>query len=167
MNPFNANFSELYDRHLCRHSQFGINLIHILAVLGIYLCLYGVGYHIVGVDWPLIAVAGLHAAILAFNVPLKVLGSTVLFLAAVIVLVVSLPLAPIWVYVLPIYPIYKIQVWSHRVYNVERDTTEYDKKYKKGFVLFVLLSLYEVPILLNYLAFDANNWSDGRETQCP
>ena len=167
MNPLKANFSELYERHLCRHAQFGINIIHILAVLGIYVCLYGIGYGIVGVGWPLFAVAGVHSAILAFNVPLKVLSSTVLFLAAVIVLVVSLPLAPLWVYVLPIYPFYKIQVWSHKVYHEERDMTEYNKKYRKGFLLFVLLSLYEVPILLNYLAFDANNWSDGRETQCP
>jgi hypothetical protein len=35
--------------------------------------------------------------------------------------------------------------------------TEFNRKYKKGFVLFVLLSVYELPILLNYLCFDGDN----------
>jgi hypothetical protein len=186
MNLLKVNFSELYDRHLCRHSQFGINVIHILAVLGIYLCLYGIVYRLVGIEWLLICLAGVHLAILALNVPLKVLGSTVAFLAAVIALVVSLPILPAWAYALAIYPFYKIQAWSHKVYNVERDMTEFNKKYRKGFVLFVLLSVYEVPILLNYLVFDKNNWPvwlsparrqtqpvqpsgtpDGQAPQCP
>ncbi len=29
--------------------------------------------------------------------------------------------------------------------------TEFNKKYTKGFVLFVVLLLFEVPLLLNYL----------------
>jgi hypothetical protein len=186
MNLLKVNFSELYDRHLCRHSQFGINVIHILAVLGIYLCLYSIVYRLVGIEWLLIGIAGVHLAILALNVPLKVLGSTFAFLATVIALIVSLPTLPAWTYALAIYPFYKIQAWSHKVYNVERDMTEFNKKYRKGFVLFVLLSVYEVPILLNYLVFDKNNWPvwlsparrptqpvqasgtpDGRAPQCP
>ena len=158
MNLFKVNFSELYDRHLCRHSQFGLNVFHILAVLGIYLCLYSVVYRLVGIEWPLLGIAGVHLAILALNLPLRVLGSTVAFLAIVIVLVVSLPTLPAWAYALAIYPFYKIQAWSHMVYNVERDMTDFNKKYRKGFVLFVLLSVYEVPILLKYLVFDKNNW---------
>jgi hypothetical protein len=158
MNLLKVNFSELYDRHLCRHSQFGINVIHILAVLGIYFCLYAIVYRLTGLTWPLLAAAGVHLAILVLNLPLRVLAGTVAFLAIVVALVVSLPTLPAWAYALAIYPFYKIQAWSHKVYNVERDMTEFNKKYRKGFALFVLLSVYEVPILLNYLVFDKNNW---------
>ena len=42
MNPFRVNFQELYARHLCRHSQYGINVIHVAAVFGIYLALAGI-----------------------------------------------------------------------------------------------------------------------------
>jgi hypothetical protein len=162
MSLLKTNFSELYDRHLCRHSQFGINVIHIMAVLGIYLCLYAIAYRLTGLAWPLLTAVGVHLAILALNLPLRVLCGTLVFLAIIIVLVVSLPTLPAWVYALAIYPFYKIQAWSHKVYNVERDMTEFNKKYQKGFALFVLLSVYEVPILLNYLVFDKNNrpvWS--------
>jgi hypothetical protein len=158
MNLFKVNFSELYDRHLCRHSQFGINVIHIMAVLGIYFCLYAILYRLNSLAWPLLGVAGVHLAILALNVQLRVLVGTVVFLAMVIALVLSLPTLPAWAYALAIYPFYKIQAWSHKVYNLERDMTEFNKKYRKGFALFVLLSVYEVPILLNYLVFDKNNW---------
>jgi hypothetical protein len=186
MNLLKVNFSQLYDRHLCRHSQFGINVVHIAAVLGIYLCLYGIVYRLLCIEWPLLGIAGVHLAILALNVPLRVLASTVAFLAIVIALVVSLPTLPAWAYALAIYPFYKIQAWSHKVYNVERDMTEFNKKYRKGFALFVLLSVYEVPILLNYLVVDKNNWpewlspahrqtepvqpsatADGQAPQCP
>jgi len=158
MNPLKVNFPELYDRHLCRHSQFGINVIHILAVLGIYFCLYAIVYRLTGLTWPLLAAAGVHLAILALNLPLRVLGGTLAFLAVVVALVIALPTLPAWAYALAIYPFYKIQAWSHKVYNVERDMTEFNKKYQKGFALFLLLSIYEVPILLNYLVFDKNNW---------
>ena len=61
-------------------------------------------------------------------------------------------------YVLAVPLLYKVQAWSHKVYNVARDMTEFNTKYKKGFALFVLLSIYEMPLLLNYLVFDKNNW---------
>ena len=35
MNIFRVNFQELYRRHLCRHSQFGLNIWHLIAVAGI------------------------------------------------------------------------------------------------------------------------------------
>jgi hypothetical protein len=34
----------------------------------------------------------------------------------------------------------------------------FDDKYKKGKVLFALLALYELPILLQYLAFGRKDW---------
>jgi len=48
---------------------------------------------------------------------------------------------------------YKIQAWSHRFYTVESDMTEFNKKYVKGSILFVVLLIYEVPIVLNFLLF--------------
>ena len=39
MNILRINFDELYQRHLCRHGQFGINVWHIIAVYGVYFSL--------------------------------------------------------------------------------------------------------------------------------
>ena len=162
MNPLKVNFQELYERHLCRHSQYGINVIHVAAVFGIYLALAGIILSIVGSEWVLFAIVLSHLAIVALNVPGRVLVGSVLFMAAFFALCLILPRKPIWVwvpvYLLAIPLLYKIQAWSHKVYNVERDMMEFNKKYTKGFVLIVLLSIYELPLLLNYLVFDKNNW---------
>ena len=40
-----------------------------------------------------------------------------------------------------------------RVYTAATDMTEFNKKYTKGSVLFVVLLIYEVPIVLNFLFF--------------
>jgi hypothetical protein len=157
MSLFKVNFGELYERHLCRHSQFGINVIHIAAVFGIYLCLYTIAYRLIGLEWPLVGIALVHLAIVARNLPVRVLTAIGVFLTIIILLAVYLPSLPAWAYALAIYPLYKVQAWSHRIYTVERDMTEFNKKYRKGFGLFVLLSIYEVPILLHYLAFDSSN----------
>jgi hypothetical protein len=37
--------------------------------------------------------------------------------------------------------------------------TAFNRKYRKGPVLFVLLLFYELPLLLNYLLFDRKNWT--------
>jgi hypothetical protein len=42
--------------------------------------------------------------------------------------------------------------------------TEFDKKYWKGATLFILLSLYELPILLNYLCFGRKDWVTGHSS---
>jgi hypothetical protein len=161
MNPLNVNFQELYERHLCRHSQYGINVIHILAVLGIYFALAGIFYYLVGSAWLLLCIIIPHLAIVAWNVPARVLLGNALVMALLFTLFLYLPRPNVWVaagcvLTLPLF--YRVQAWSHKVYNLERDMTEFNKKYKKGFVLFVLLSIYELPILLNYLVFDRNHW---------
>ncbi|HTU16515.1 MAG TPA: hypothetical protein VMG10_00505 [Gemmataceae bacterium] len=160
MNPLKVNFQELYERHLCRHSQYGINVIHVAAVFGIYLALAGIICSLAGTEWVLLGIIILHLAIVALNVPARVLLGTVLFMAGFFAVCLTLPRQPWWVsvYLLAIPLLYKIQAWSHKIYNVERDITEFNKKYKKGFVLFVLLSIYELPLLLKYLVFDKNNW---------
>jgi hypothetical protein len=178
MNVWSANFQELYQRHLCRHSQFGINVIHLAAVIGTYLALYGlifgliqsIGYVLAAngtvshgweSKWLLLAIAVPYVTILALNIPAKVLLATVvclgLFLAAFVALP-ALPMWALWTYVVAILLCYKIQAWSHKIYDKEMDMTEFNKKYPKGFPLFVLLSIYELPILLNYLFFGKKDW---------
>ena len=51
------------------------------------------------------------------------------------------------------------QIWNHKVYDKQLDMGDFTGKYQKGPVLFVLLSIYELPILLNYLVFDRKNWT--------
>jgi hypothetical protein len=158
MNLFKVNFLELYERHLCRHSQFGINVIHLSVVFGIYLSLASIICYLSGSEWLLLCFILPHLALVAFNVPVRVFLANVLFMAFFFALFLFLPKSPVWVYFLLIPLLYKIQAWSHKVYNLERDMMVFNKKYKKGFLLFMLLSVYELPLLLNYLFIDKNNW---------
>ncbi len=85
------------------------------------------------------------------------LVATAFFVAVLVASVVCVRVLPpwaFWVYLLPIPVFYKLQAWSHKVWNLERDMTDFNQKYRKGFVLFVVLLFYEVPIVLNYLVFN-------------
>src|SRR5262245_25725630 len=135
MNPLRANFAELYQRHLCRHSQFGINVIHLLSLIGTYWALYGFALAVLGSVWPLVGLAGLYLCVLAFNVPGRVFLVSVVFMACFFALLLALPTLPFWVYPLTLYPFYKIQAWSHLIYDRAFDMTEFDKKYPKGLAL--------------------------------
>jgi hypothetical protein len=167
MNPLRANFAELYQRHLCRHSQFGINVIHLLSLVGIYWCLYSLVYSLLETVWPLVGLAALYLVIVACNVPFRVFGLTGVFAALLIGLVLAVPPLPFWVYLLPLYPLYKIQIWSHRLYDRAYDMTEFNKKYPKGFALWVLLTTYEVPIQLNYLFLEGAAGMAAAVAPCP
>ncbi len=158
MNLLSVNFQELYDRHLCRHSQFGINVIHLASVVGTYLALYGILYGLVSSAWVPVAVAVAYLVILAFNIPIRVLLVNATFLGLFLAAFFALPSLPWWWYVVGIVVFYKVQAWSHKVFCKERDMTDYNKKYPKGFVLFILLSIYELPILLHYLFFGKKDW---------
>ena len=148
-----VEFDELYARHLCRHSQAGINVIHLIALAAIWYSVYGLLYWLVGIDWLLAIPAGLYLAALAPNVPVRVLAATALFLAILVAAVVLGPQPPFWVYLIVIPIFYKIQSWSHRWFTRSTDMTDFDRKYTKGRVLFVVLLLYEVPIVLHFLLF--------------
>jgi len=158
MNVWSANFQELYERHLCRHSQFGINVIHLASVVGTYLALYGILYGLVSSAWVLFAIAVPYVVILASNIPVRVFLVNVAFLGLFFAVFLALPRLPVWWYVMGIVVFYKIQAWSHKVFRKERDMTDFNKKYQKGFVLFILLSIYELPILLCYLFFGKRDW---------
>jgi hypothetical protein len=164
MNLLRVNFQELYERHLCRHSQYGINVIHLATVIGTYLALFGIASWLFESWWVLLAIPLPYLAALAFNIPLRVLAVTLVFLGLFFVVFFmlffspyALPLLPVWC-ILLIILCHQIQNWSHKIYPLERDMTEFNKKYKKGPVLFVLLLVYELPILLNYLVFGRKNW---------
>jgi hypothetical protein len=155
-------FDELFARHLCRHSQFGINVAHLAALFGVWYAVYAAAYALTGTPWVPAALAVSYFAVLAPFTPVRVLAVLALFLGMLVASVVFVPALPawaFWVYLLPIPLFYKLQAWSHKVWNVERDMTEFDKKYTKGSVLFVVLLFYEVPIVLNYLVYGRKQWS--------
>jgi hypothetical protein len=154
MNPLRANFAQLFERHLCRHSQFGINVGHVLCVIVTYLSLCELVYLCVPSMWVLAGLAAVYLAVLGINLPVRVSIVTLLCVAMLFAAFVVLPPLPFWAYLLAIVLSYKVQVWSHRFWDRATDMSAFDGKYKKGFALFILLSIYELPILLNYLVFD-------------
>jgi len=152
LNLLFVEFKELVARHLCRHSQLGINVVHLIALSAIWYAVYGLLYWLVGIEWVLAVPALVYVAALAPNLPIRVLVATSLFLALILAAAIWLP-APWWAYLIMIPVSYKLQAWSHKFFTIETDMTEFNKKYLKGFALFVVLLIYEVPIVLNFLLF--------------
>ena len=154
-----VDFSDLYARHLCRHSQFGINLAHLLALIGVWFGVYGAIYSLVHLDWVPIVLAGAYLACVAMNAPLRVSMATAGFLGLFVYAVLSVPELPIWVYLLLIPVCYKLQSWSHKLFTLEKDMTDFNLRYPKGPIMFVLLLIYEIPLSLNYFVFGMKNWT--------
>jgi hypothetical protein len=159
MSLLRVDFGELYARHLCRHSQFGINVIHLAALFGVWYGVYGIVYALVRVEWVPAALAAGYLILVALNAPVRVWAATAVFLALFVAAVLYLPELPIWVYAVMIPVCYELQSLSHKVFTAAADMREFDQKYPKGFVLFVILLIYEVPLVLNYLLFDRKNWA--------
>lgn len=157
MNLFHVNFEELYGRHLCRHSQFGLNVLHLVAVIGIYFSLFGIALALPGGQWIVACALGAYFLVLTFNIPVRVLLANVLMVGGVLAGFLSVPSAPVWVYVVLLFVWHQFQVWQHRIYDRSLDMTEFAEKYRKGLALFVTLAFYEMPILLNFLVFDGRN----------
>jgi hypothetical protein len=154
MNLLKVNFRELYERHLCRHSQYGINVIHLISVIGSYLALFALAFRLFDNVWVWMALPVLYLMLMAFNLPLRVLAATLAFMAGFFALFFLLPSIPLWVSLIVLVLSHEIQQWSHKIYTAEYDMTAFKTKYRKGLLLFLLLSLYELPILLNYLVFE-------------
>lgn len=176
MNILNVNFEELYQRHLCRHSQFGLNVGHLGSVFAVYfgLCaiVWEISHRLFGYEHPEFIIIGLvtpYMLVLLFNVPIKVWISTLAMVAIIVSSAVFLcPLISfpgaaanftIAIYIVLILAAHRYQNWAHQFYHKEKDMTEFNQKYKKGFVLFVLLAVYELPILLNYLVWNRSDWT--------
>ncbi len=150
MSLWRVDFAELFARHLCRHSQFGINVVHLAALFGVWFAVYATAYWLSGVWWLPVGLAVAYLALVAVNAPARIIAATALFLAVFLAAVFLLPELPIWIY-LPMIPIcYEAQALSHKVFTVATDMTQFNKKYPKGFVLFVVLLINEVPLLLQY-----------------
>ncbi|MBA4018923.1 MAG: hypothetical protein C0483_17280 [Pirellula sp.] len=150
MSLLNADFSELYRRHLCRHSQFGINVLHLVAVVGIYISLLALLLKLPAAPWIIGVLLTAYLAVLAKNVPAFVMLLVAVVIAALLGVTLLLPAAPIWLHLLLLVGWHRFQVWNHRIYHNHFDMSEFQGKYRKGPALFVMLAVYELPILLNY-----------------
>lgn len=153
LNPLKVNFDELYRRHLCRHGQFGINVLHLVSVVITYVSVIEILFQIPGAKWIIGAIWVSYSVLLLCNLRpgLFVLTNTGLaVLLGVSVAVPSLPVWLIWVYLSGIIASHRFQLWSHSVYTERLDMTEFHKKYPKGVRLFLVLLIYELPILLNF-----------------
>lgn len=153
------NFDELFRRHLCRHSEFGINVLHIVSVWGVYCSLLAIEFRFLqwllpaAEVWQLIAMLLTSLlpwlAVVAVNVPVPVLLAS-----ASMGLALSLPAAsqpfPAWVHLVLLPLWHQLQLVSHRFYTEHRDMSEFATRYRKGWFLSVLLAVYELPILTQF-----------------
>lgn len=157
---WSANFAELYSRHLCRHGESGINVLHLLAVYGIYLSVYSLVSAMASLLAPslnwlirssvLMVLSGPYLILMLRNLP-RALMLAVLLTVMTLCTAASLLLFPPWWCHLLLIPFWhRVQLWSHLVYRREEDMSGFTEKYPKGMRLFLLLSVYELPILLNF-----------------
>jgi len=150
---FRIDFDEMYDRHLCRHGQFGINVLHLLSVVITYVAVIKLISQIPRAEWILGTAWISYNLLLAVNLRAGMLLLANLGLAALVgisLLIPPLPLWLVWVYPLAILASHRFQLWSHKVYTDHKDMSRFQKKYPKGRRLFVVLMIYELPILLNF-----------------
>jgi hypothetical protein len=162
-----ADFEGLYTRHLGRHSQFGLNVNHLLALFilwfGVYAFLVQVA-RLAGVPSPWAVPVGLAAAylvVIATRSPPRVTLATAAFLALLVGGVLALPPLPGWAapLFLVMVPLgYKFQAWGHKVWTIAADMSDFNRRFPPGRGLNLILLFYEVPICLNYLVFRQSDW---------
>jgi hypothetical protein len=167
LSLLHVDFEGLYTRHLGRHSQFGINVNHLCALFllwfGIYAFLTQAARHF-GVPSPWSVPVGLAVAylvLISLHSPLRVVFATAAFLALFLGCVLLLPTLPGWVapLFLLLVPIgYKIQARGHKIWTIAADMSDFNRRFPPGRNLNLILLFYEVPICLNYLAFQPKDW---------
>jgi hypothetical protein len=162
-----VDFDALYTRHLGRHSQWGINLAHVLALYALWFCIYAAidqGARLLGLpaSWAILAALALaYLAAVSINAPAPVTLATAVFLALFVASVLALPALPAWTIpaFLVLVPVFaKLQSWSHRVWTAAADMTEFNKRFPPGRELNFILLIYEIPTCLNYLVFRRKDW---------
>jgi hypothetical protein len=162
-----VDFDELYARHLGRHSQFGINVAHVLALYGLWYGVYAAvdqaARHLgVPTTLPILALmAAVYLAVVSLNAPLRVLLATGVFLAVFVASVWALPTLPAWsiaLLLLMVPAFYKFQSTNHKIWTAAADMTEFNMRFPPGRDLNLILLVYEVPICLNYLLFHRKDW---------
>ncbi len=167
LSLLHVDFDELYARHLGRHSQFGINVAHLAALYGLWFGVYAALYQAVlllnlPAGWVIIvALAVTYLALVAINAPRHVCVAAAVFLAFFVASVLALPRLASWsilLFVLMVPVFYKLQAWSHKIWNIGADMTEFNRRFPPGRALTSILLIYEVPICLNYLIFRRKDW---------
>ena len=158
MSLLDVEFEELYQRHLCRHSQFGINVIHLIALFGTWYSVYGIIYWLIPSPWTMVVLGVSFLVMVVSNLPILVFVTTIIFVTGVCTLVYYASLPWYWSYLVIFLLSYKIPQWSHKIYQIENDMTKFNQKYPPSTLLFFILLLYEVPIILNYLVFRYQDW---------
>ena len=162
-----VDFDRLYERHLGRHSQFGINVAHVVALYGLWFGAYSALYQAVlhlGVPaaWSLVVVLALtYLVIVSINAPLRVTIAMALFLAVFVMSVIAEPKLPVWwilVFAVMAPAFYKFQSTNHKIWTKAADMTEFNRRFPPGRALNVILLLNEIPICLNYLIFNRKDW---------
>jgi hypothetical protein len=162
-----VDFDELYARHLGRHSQFGINVAHVLALYGLWFGVYAAvdqaARHLgTPMTWPILAaMAATYLTVVSVNAPFHVVVATAAFLAVFVASVLALPTLPAWSIVgfLAMAPaFYKIQSWNHKIWTAAADMSEFNRRFPPGRDLNLILLVYEIPICLNYLLFHREDW---------
>jgi hypothetical protein len=161
-----VDFHDLYSRHLGRHSQFGLNVNHLLAL---YLIWFGVyeavaqSFRHAGVP-PLPVVAGMAAAyflIVSLKLPLRTTIALAVFLIGFVASVLAVPILPIWTApaFLVLVPLgYRFQAWGHRVWTIAADMSDFNRRFPPGRALNLILATFEVPTCLYYLLFRRQDW---------
>lgn len=157
---WSVNFAELFSRHLCRHGEYGINVLHLIAVYGIYLSVYSLVYAAISFCLPspnwliqssvLMVLSSPYLLLMLRNLPRTLLLAVLLTVTTLCTTAALLVFLPWWCHLLLIPAWHRVQLWSHRVYCREEDMSRFAEKYPKGMKLFLLLSVYELPILLNF-----------------
>src|SRR5262245_37599445 len=112
-----VEFDELYARHLCRHSQLGINVVHLAALFAVWYAAYTLLAWATGVEWVLVIPALVYLLAIAPSAPIRVFLATTVFMALIVASAWLLPM-PWWACLLVIPIAYKVQSWSHKFYTV-------------------------------------------------
>ncbi len=165
---FKADFEELYQRHLCRHAEFGLNVLHLISVYGVYLSIFCLAAMVVNSIAPqssfaartglLFAMAIPYLIAIAVNVPPLIVAAITATMLAFSIVSMSVPVLPWWLHLMSIVFWHRSQVWSHRMYTLQRDMSRFDARYPKGKALFIVLAIYELPILYRYLLTGRRDW---------
>jgi hypothetical protein len=157
----------LYSRHLGRHSQFGINVGHLMALYALWFGIYTVidqTARLSGMPASWAIVVGLavaYLAVVAINAPARVCLVTAAFLAVFVASVLAMPNLPAWsipAFLLLIPVGYKFQAWNHKVWTTAADMSDFNRRFPPGRDLNLILLFLEVPICLNYLLFRRADW---------
>ncbi|MBL8819844.1 MAG: hypothetical protein JNL58_27715 [Planctomyces sp.] len=150
-------FSELYRRHLCRHSEFGLNVLHLIAVLGVYFSIAGTISAIAMILFPgvppltAVAIALIPYTILILvYVPIGTAGLNLAAIGLVAGLEQTCTWLPAWGHILFILFWHRVQLWSHHYYTESFDMSPFGDKYQKGPKLFLVLAGFELPLLIHY-----------------